>query len=161
MKISVLLLALSPLLLADVSRAQESVPPSSAETGRALNPAETKFKELLTKATLTGRWASVNEGELGPEQEDRYFIVSAAKVKDDSWIIQARMKYREQEIVVPIPVQVKWAGDTPVIVVDNLSIPGGGTYSARVLFYEKTYAGSWTGTRRGGLLNGIITNQTE
>lgn len=160
MKLAALLLASFALFLADAGRAQEPTPPSAA-TDAALDPAETKFKELLTNATLTGRWAAVNDGELGPEKEDRYFIVSAAKVKDDSWIIQARMKYREQEIVVPIPVQVKWAGDTPVIIVDKLAIPGGGTYSARVLFYEKTYAGSWTGTRRGGLLNGIITNKAE
>jgi hypothetical protein len=67
------------------------------------------------------------------------------------------MKYGQREIIAPLPIQVKWAGDTAVIVVDNLSIPNGGTYSARVLFYGKTYAGSWSGGEKGGLLTGIIT----
>ena len=50
---------------------------------------------------------------------------------------------------------------TPVIVVDKVPVPGGGTYSARVLIYEKTYAGTWTGGDHGGLLNGVITNQKD
>jgi len=56
---------------------------------------------------------------------------------------------------------VKWAGDTPVITLDNVGIPGGNTYSARVLIYNKTYAGTWSGGEHAGLLNGIITNEKE
>jgi hypothetical protein len=62
------------------------------------------------------------------------------------------------DLVAPIPVQVKWAGDTPVIIVDNIAIPGGGSYSARLLIYEKTYAGTWSGGDHRGLMNGLITN---
>jgi hypothetical protein len=121
-----------------------------------LNEAEKKFKELLTNVTLEGRWCSVKDGEMGPEKQDKYTIVSVGKVKSDSWIINSLMKYGDKEIVAPIPVEVKWAGDTPVIVVEKMTIPNGGTYSARVLFYGKTYAGSWTGGDHGGLLNGVI-----
>lgn len=60
-----------------------------------------------------------------------------------------------------MPVQVKWAGDTPVLIVDNLAVPGGATYSARVMFYGKTYSGSWTGGTHGGLLHGVVTNAKE
>jgi hypothetical protein len=49
-----------------------------------------------------------------------------------------------------------------VIVVDNLTMPGGKrSYSARVLFYNHTYAGTWSGGEHGGLLSGIITNEKE
>jgi hypothetical protein len=124
---------------------------------------EATFKATLTKATLTGRWCSINaspEGrpKLGPEKEDKYTIVGVSKGEGDSWLIRARIQYGKVDIVAPIPVQVKWAGDTPVIIVDNIAIPNGGSYSARLLIYEKTYAGTWSGGDHRGLLNGVITN---
>ena len=42
----------------------------------------------------------------------------------------------------PLPVSIKWAGDTPVITLTDLSIPGMGTYSARVVLYRDQYAGN-------------------
>jgi hypothetical protein len=96
---------------------------------------------------------------MGPEKEDKYTIVGATKIGGDSWIINARIQYGSRDFVAPIPVKVKWAGDTPVIVVDKIPMPGGGVYSARVLFYEHTYAGTWSGGDHGGLLNGVITNE--
>ena len=122
---------------------------------------ETKFKATLTKATLAGRWCLIKDGELGPEKEDKYTISSVMKVGGDAWLINARIQYGKRDITAPIPVQVKWAGDTPVLIVDTVGVPGGGTYSARVLFYEKTYAGTWTGGDHAGLLSGIITNQKD
>ena len=61
----------------------------------------------------------------------------------------------------PIPVFVKWAGDTAVITLDNVGFPGGDSYSARVLIYGNTYAGSWSGGNHAGLLNGLITTATN
>jgi hypothetical protein len=123
---------------------------------------EAKFKEAMTGVTMSGRWCPIKEGVLGEEKEDRYTIVSVEKGNGDAWTINAKMKYGNRDVVAPIPVQVKWAGDTAVIVVDKMSIPGpgsyGGTaYSARVLVYENTYAGSWSGGNRAGLLKGLIT----
>jgi len=45
-------------------------------------------------------------------------------------------------------VTIKWAGDTPVIEITDLSLPGMGTYTARVVLYRGQYAGTWSG--RGG-----------
>jgi hypothetical protein len=74
-------------------------------------------------------------------------------------VVNARLEYRGRAFVLPIPVQVKWAGDTAVLIVDDMGIPGGGnTYSARVMFHGNTYAGSWSGGGSGGLLYGMITN---
>ncbi len=119
------------------------------------------FKDVLTHATLSGRWCAIKDGQLGPEKEDKYTIQSVTKVGGDVWLINARLQYGKKDIVAPIPVQVKWAGDTPVILVDKVAIPGGGEYSARVLIYEKSYAGTWSGGDHGGLLDGIITRQKE
>ena len=122
---------------------------------------EAKFKALLTKATMSGRWCSVNDGKAGPEKEDRYSIVSANKVSGNKWIVNTRINFNERDMVVPIPVEVNWAGDTAVLSVDELQYPGGGTYSARVLFYENTYAGTWNGGDHGGLMSGVITNEKD
>lgn len=122
---------------------------------------EAKFKATLTKATLAGRWCSLKDGQLGPEKEDKYTIIGVNKVGGDMWLIHARIQYGKKDITAPIPVQVKWAGDTPVIIVDDVGVPGSGAYSARVMIYDNTYAGTWTGGDHGGLMNGAITQQKE
>ena len=157
----ILILSTLAFTLATTAFGQDSKPPAQSPSTPALTPAETKFKDLLTNATLIGRWAPIKDGEMGEEKKDKYAIAGATKVKDDSWIIGAKMKYGDREIVAPIPVKVRWAGDTPVVIVDKMTIPGGGTYSARVLFFEKTYAGSWSSKNHAGLLNGTISNKTE
>src|SRR5258706_3754245 len=138
-----------------------TAPKVSPEPGAEKKPTteelEAVFKTTLTKATLAGRWCSIKDGELGPEKEDQYTIVSVAKISADAWLINARIKYNQKEFVAPIPVQVKWAGDTPVLIVDKLPLPGG-VYSARVMIYEHTYAGTWSAGDHGGRLKGVITN---
>ncbi len=122
---------------------------------------EAKFQESMTGVTMSGRWALIKDGELGPEKPEKYTIVSVAKTGGDSWVINARIRYGQQDIVAPIPVQVKRAGDTAVIIVNNLAVPGGGTYSARVLIHDGAYAGTWSGGNHGGLLNGLIAKTVE
>ena len=64
-------------------------------------------------------------------------------------------------LVAPVPVQVKWAGDTPIIIVDKFTMPGAGTYSARVMIFENTYSGTWTAGDHGGLLHGLIVKKPQ
>jgi hypothetical protein len=56
---------------------------------------------------------------------------------------------------------VKWAGDTAVITLDKVTIPGLGTYSARVLVFEGTYSGTWSAGDHGGMLHGIIRKKDK
>src|ERR1043166_1560298 len=132
--------------------------PAPAATPEQL---EATFKAMLTKATMSGRWCLLKDGQLGEEKADKYSIVSADKLSGSKWVIRTRIKFKQNEMVVPIPVEVKWAGDTPVLIVDKLQYPGGGTYSTRVLFYEHTYAGTWSGGDHGGLMSGVITNEKD
>ena len=134
---------------------------TSEKPKRSAEELEKIFKDTLTKATMSGRWCGLKDGQLGPDKEDKYSIVGAVKIGGDKWLIHTRIQFNKQEIVAPIPVEVKWAGDTPVITVDNLQYPGGGTYSARVLIYDHTYAGTWSGGDHAGLMNGVITNEKE
>jgi hypothetical protein len=120
---------------------------------------EAKFKATLTRATLSGRWCPIQDGQLGADTEDKYTILAVTKLAPDTWLINARIQYGKVDIVAPIPVQVKWAGDTPVIILDNVGIPGGSSYSARVLIFDNTYSGTWSGGNHAGLLHGMITNE--
>ena len=147
---------------AGTAPAAETKSPAPAKPKPSQDELEAKFKSTMTKATLSGRWCGIQDGRLTPEKEDKYTIVSVNKLGGETWVVSARIQYGEKDFTVPIPVQVKWAGDTPVITVDGLAMPGGKTaYAARVLVYDHTYAGSWSGGDHAGLMSGIITNEKE
>lgn len=120
---------------------------------------EAKFKAMLTNATFIGRWSLIKDGQLTPEQSDKYTITGVNKLFGERWVIRARIQYGQKDYTAPIPVKVKWAGDTPVITVTDVGIPGGHTYSARVVVYDDSYAGVWSGGAVRGLLNGMITRE--
>jgi hypothetical protein len=151
------ILTILSLSTASLVFAQEPAPTATTSAAEL----EAKFQATMTGATFAGRWTPIKDGTLGEEKPEKYSIVSVAKTGGDNWVINARMRYQQQEIVAPIPVQVKWAGDTAVIIVNQLAIPGGGTYSARVLVHNGTYAGTWSGGERGGLLSGVITRTAD
>lgn len=135
--------------------AQDEKPKAETPSQEVL---EAKFQKLLSNAVLSGRWSPIDSAGLGPEKkEDKYEIVSASKIKDDQWVVNAKMRYGKNEMVLPIKVQVKWSGDTPVLIVSNLSMGGDKSYSARVLFHDGTYAGSWnSSTGYGGVIYGTV-----
>ncbi|MFM1767756.1 MAG: hypothetical protein RJA22_285 [Verrucomicrobiota bacterium] len=134
-------------------------PPSAPKPTR--EELETRFQATLAKATLTGRWSLIEKGRSGPEKEDKYTILGVSKVGGEVWLIHARIQYGGKDITAPIPVQVRWAGDTPVIVVDDVGVPGSGKYSARLLIHQDTYAGTWSGGDVRGLMSGVITRAKE
>jgi len=103
--------------------------------------------------TLAG-WFST-DGREGLSK-DRYTIESATHMTGDTWLFQARIRFGKHDVAVPVPVTVRWAGDTPVIMVTDLSIPGMGTYTARVVIYRDRYAGTWKGGKHAGAMFGGI-----
>ena len=148
-------------VLGFISIAQEAKP-KTEKPKPTQEELEARFKTALTKATFNGRWCAIEEGRLGQEKKDRYVINGVTKIGTDLWIINARIQYGGKDIVAPIPVQVKWAGDTAVIILDKVPVPdGGSSYSARVLIHENTYAGTWSADDHGGLISGVITNAKE
>jgi hypothetical protein len=109
---------------------------------------EKKFQESMSGVTLVGSSTRVNkEGLFG---EERYTIE-----------FQARIKYGTHDVPIPLPLTVRWAGDTPVITLTDLAIPGLGTFTARVLIYGDQYAGTWSGqgAGHGGQLFGKVVRQ--
>jgi hypothetical protein len=146
----------TPLLLGLILCFQEAALGDQIE----LSSREQKFEESFTNVTLKGMWRLVEKGQtIGKALPDEYTIVSAVKKSGDKWIITARMKFGTVDVSVPVPVDVLWAGDTPVISVTNLAIPGVGTYTARVLIHGDQYAGVWSGPDYGGLMEGVLISR--
>jgi hypothetical protein len=87
---------------------------------------------------------------------EKYTITRVTKSKDDYWIFVARIQYGKRDITIPMSLQVKWAGDTPVITLTDLTIPGLGMFTSRVLIYGDRYAGTWQHGKTGGHLWGRI-----
>jgi hypothetical protein len=117
---------------------------------------EKQFEQMMTGAVLVGR--STLDNRDGLSGEERYSIDRVTKLGGDMWMFQARMKLGNHEIPLPIPVTIKWAGDTPVITLTDMSIPGMGSYTARVVLYRNRYAGTWSGKDHGGELFGAIVH---
>ena len=127
----------------------------------AKSDAEAKFIALLNNATLQGRWAPLKDGQLGAEKEDSYQIVSVQKGEGERWQINARLRYGGQPIDIPVPATVKFAADTAILVVDGFSLGNYGTYSARLLFHNGTYSGTWSGGDHGGMMYGVVKHEAK
>lgn len=115
-----------------------------------------KFTKLLTGAKLTGQF-TVDGKPLNDLTEETYEIAKVKKMDDgDMWAITARIKYGKYDLTVPVPMEVKWAGSTPVLTLDDITIPGMGTFGARVVLHQDKYAGTWQHDAVGGHLFGRI-----
>lgn len=124
-----------------------------AGNGRA--KLEAQFKEMLDGATLVGHFTVTGRDSSEP-REERYNLESVEQLPNGRWLFRSRIRYGDHDVTVPLPLPVEWAGDTPVIVVDNVQVPGLGTYSARVMFFDDHYAGYWSGGDHGGHLFGLV-----
>ncbi|WP_425613936.1 hypothetical protein NA78x_003783 [Anatilimnocola sp. NA78] len=136
-----------------------SVAPASAQGDAEV---EAKFVAMLKNATLKGTWAPVAGGKLGGEKgNDSYKIARVEKGEGDKWSVVSVFKVQGREIEFPIACSVKFAGDTAVLVLDNVRAgPGSANWSARVMFHDDVYAGRWWETankEHGGTINGTIT----
>ena len=134
-------------------------PPASAPVD--LTPAERLFQESMVNVTLAGHYTQGDSNQL---HEDRYVIERVSKVKDELWKFEARIQYNKQDMKVAMSFPVKFAGDTPVISLTNFTVPGFGAFTARVVIYDGTYAGTWAsakpGSKHGGAMFGkVLKNQ--
>lgn len=116
---------------------------------------EKAFEEQLSGCALVGTF-TVDGNNKGDPKEERYEISKITKVKDDYWLFLARIKYGNNDVTVPITLKVLWAGDTPVISLTDVAIPGLGTFTSRTMFYGDRYAGTWQHGKVGGLMFGRI-----
>jgi hypothetical protein len=115
-----------------------------------------KFSDSMKGVRFTGFFTV--DGSDRPPSEETYEINSVQKFgKEDLWIFTARIKYGKMDVTLPMPLPVKWVGDVPVITMQDLNIPGLGTFSAHVVIDGQKYAGTWSHGKVGGHLYGKIS----
>jgi hypothetical protein len=146
------------VLPASVSFSQSEQPVGGPDAPIAQLDAETrslhdKLAKYLSGTKWTGQFTM--EGKDGPRTE-HYEIITAEKGEiGDYWNLVARIKYGDHDKTFPLPpIEIKFAGGTPVITVDQVFFPGFGTFDARVLIRKGQYAGTWAhvaGEKGGGV----------
>ena len=122
---------------------------------------EKQFGETMSGATLVGRFTVDGQDLDKPLKEDRYTLGKVSKLKNGRWSFETRIQYADHDVKLPLALEVKWAGDTPVITVSDVLVPPLGTFTARVLVYRDQYAGTWSGANHGGQMFGRIVKAGE
>ena len=128
--------------------------------GSKVNPAslvdcERLFVERMRESALVGVFTT--EGDPGrTASPERYEIASVEKVNDELWRFNATMNCCGITGAMPIVVPLRWADDTPMIAMTDTTLPGLGTFTVRLFFYEDRYAGTWHHGERRGQMHGRI-----
>jgi hypothetical protein len=118
------------------------------------------LEKSLTNSTLVGHY-TVSGDHPAPPTDERYDLGQVKHLDGDLWSIEVRIRYRDNDVKLPIVVPIRWAKDTPMICVDDLAIPTLGTYTARVMIYRDHYAGFWSGHGHGGHLYGVVKHDEK
>lgn len=140
-------IALLPLGIAHHASAQE-------EASR-----ETRLAQYLSGTQFIGKF-TIDGADVTPKTET-YTITSCEKLPTaDLYRLKARIKYGNVDQEVPLDLKILWSGNTPVITLDSLWIPGMGTFDSRVLIQPGKdagrYAGTWQHGDKGGHMFGKI-----
>ena len=126
----------------------------------SLNTAERQFIERMRDVSLVGSF-TVFGREDRPPSPDRYDISSIEKVGTDLWRFNASMQCCGVNGSIPVVVPMRWNGDTPMIMMTDTSLPGLGTFTVRLFFYDDRYAGTWQHGSRGGYMSGRIESKSQ
>ncbi len=137
--------------LVGVAAAQEKAP---AKPNR--DELEKAFSERMTGTVLVGNYSVVGK-DTKPANPERYELKKVSKFADDLWVFEARIKYGQTDVTLPLTLRMIWAEDTPMISLTNANLPGlGAAFGARVIFHGDLYAGTWQHGKVGGHLWGTI-----
>jgi hypothetical protein len=137
---------------------QKAAAPAAEQSAKRQAELEAKLSKTLSGATLEGSYTIAGSGVEEPSKlnREKYTLGEVKKVTGDVWQFPTRIQYGGNDLTLPIPLPIRWAGDTPIVVVDEVMLPGFGTVSARVLFFDGHYAGYWKHGEHSGNLFGEI-----
>ena len=117
-----------------------------------------RLQTFLTRITFRGHFTTNKKGsENDLPKQDEYTITSATHVSGDYWLLTSKIQYRDIDVTLPVPVMIRWAGTTPVITLEEVTLPGMGTFSSRVLIHKNRYTGTWQHDGVGGHLFGTLS----
>ena len=123
---------------------------------------EKTFIEQMSNTVMVGSFTVDGKSDDKPLKEERYEIESVAKASDNLWIFTARVKYGNIDTKLPITVPMEWAGHKPMVSLTDATLPGlGSAFSARVIFYDGRYAGTWQHGKVGGHMFGRIEKNKD
>ncbi len=134
--------------------------------GRAADPAsltdlERSFTERMQNVALVGHF-TIEGQERRDGLAELYEIAKVTKLDGDRWRFDVHMTYGSVDATLPVVVPIVWAGDTPMVTITDVAIPGlGEEFSARVVFHDGRYAGTWDHGPYGGNMAGIIREMDE
>ena len=121
----------------------------------SLTVVERQFTEGMRNVTMVGSFTDGGREDQTP-RADGYDIASVEKVGDNLWRFNAALHCCGVNGAIPIVVPMQFIGDTPMIMMTDTSLPGIGTFTARVFFYGDRYAGTWQHGAVGGHMSGRI-----
>lgn len=134
----------------------KKVASDSEANSQATDDRESKLAQYLSGSIFAGQFTVDGKPSLSPKAEE-YTIAKCEKLDaPDLYRLTARIKYGQVDSEVPMDIKILWSGNTPVITLDSLWIPGMGTFSARVLIHSNRYAGTWQHDAVGGHMFGMI-----
>ncbi|MCA9215980.1 MAG: hypothetical protein KDB27_23095 [Planctomycetales bacterium] len=144
-----------------MSQESEDKKPDDGDAAEVVGRAEfDALSKQLSNSVFEGHFTI--DGQETPPKKEQYFLKKVTKLPvGDLWLIQTRIKYGDHDVTVPLSLPIKWSDKTPVITVDNVTVPGLGTFDARVLIADGKYAGTWRHGKVGGHLFGTINSQNE
>ncbi len=161
------LLSLAAITMAMGAGQNDEVKPAASDSEKSSlkSPPIAEFEDYLSNSKLIGVF-TVDGAPLSRLQNETYVIKTAKRLEgyDKLWEIVTRIQYGDKDIELPVEIDVEWIGRTPVMVMEGATIPGLGTFSARVVFHDKKYAGTWKHGEKGGHLFGRVekvVDQTE
>lgn len=123
---------------------------------------EKQFEQDMNGVYLKGFFTLIGREQKQGLKEEKYTITSVQKLDGGKWLFNVRIQYGTHDATLPLPLDVKWAGDTPVITLTDFLVPGFGKFTSRVLIYRGQYAGTWEGGKEadgsihGGNLFGVL-----
>ena len=147
-------ISLTPAAFAQVTKGSAEQEPQKTPAPNR-EELERKFAETMSGASLVGHFTTSGKEKELPKTE-RYTLGKVSKLNGDLWQFETRIQYGDHDLKVPLAINVFWAGDTPVISLTKLAIPGLGTFTSRVIIYDDEYAGTWSAGDHGGHLFGKL-----
>ncbi|MGC3970092.1 MAG: hypothetical protein QM775_23025 [Pirellulales bacterium] len=157
--LTILILAAFALSSRVATFAADEKPAEAKPAGLSQAELEKGFEESLSGSVFRGYFTLRGQEQKQGLKEEKYTIASVKKLEgnDDLWLFQVRIQYGDHDLTLPLTLQVKWAGDTPVITLTDMLVPGLGKFTLRVVVYRGQYAGTWDGGGdHGGHLFGKI-----
>ncbi len=132
--------------------------PVAAQTPRP--DLEQRLRASLEGMKMEGKFNVFGPNGMSAPQQDLYMVSKLLRGEGDTWLFEYAMSFNQSQKMVPIPVDVLWAGETPVLTITNQPIEGlTGSFTVRLLIFDGKYAGTWQHGPVGGHMWGVLVKE--